>query len=404
MSSTYLNAWRVAAIILVGLNLRPVLASVPPLLDRLQAAIALSDSAAGLLTALPVFVMGLGALSVAPLRRMMREHHAIAVGVALVMAATACRLWAHDANLMLLTGVIAGLGIAVTQALLPYTIKAQFSSGVSAIMGLYSTAIMGGAAVASVASPVLAERVGWPQALAAWSVPAAAALLCWLLVYRLGAVAPLATKATKATKAAKAANATNAAGQPASGRSHRWLLAVFFGLGTGAYTLVLAWLPPYYTALGWTPVSAGQLLGAVTVAEIVAGLLVSAAIGRLRDRRVALFAAVGLLTLGLLGLIFAPVLLAWPAAVLAGLGIGALFPLSLIVTMDHASTPAQAGRLASFVQGVGYLIAALFPFAAGVIRQHLSGLRPAWMLMAGICLILFAIAARLRPPHGNGKP
>ncbi|HBL65277.1 MAG TPA: MFS transporter, partial [Achromobacter sp.] len=89
----------------VGLNLRPVLASVPPLLDRLQAAIALSDSAAGLLTALPVFVMGLGALSVAPLRRMMREHHAIAVGVALVMAATACRLWAHDANLMLLTGV-----------------------------------------------------------------------------------------------------------------------------------------------------------------------------------------------------------------------------------------------------------------------------------------------------------
>ena len=395
MSSTYLNAWRVAAIILVGLNLRPVLASVPPLLDRLQAAIALSDSAAGLLTALPVLVMGLGALSVAPLRRMMREHHAIAVGVALVMAATACRLWAHDANLMLLTGVIAGLGIAVTQALLPYTIKAQFSSSVSAIMGLYSTAIMGGAAVASVASPVLAERVGWPQALAAWSVPAAAALLCWLLVYRSGAVAPLATKAAKAT---------NAAGQPVTEHSHRWLLAVFFGLGTGAYTLVLAWLPPYYTALGWTPVSAGQLLGAVTVAEIVAGLLVSAAIGRLRDRRVALFAAVGLLTLGLLGLIFAPVLLAWPAAVLAGLGIGALFPLSLIVTMDHASTPAQAGRLASFVQGVGYLIAALFPFVAGVIRQHLSGLRPAWMLMAGICLILFAIAARLRPPHGNGKP
>ncbi|MDX3983680.1 MAG: MFS transporter [Achromobacter sp.] len=398
MSSTYLNAWRVAAIILVGLNLRPVLASVPPLLDRLQAAIALSDSAAGLLTALPVLVMGLGALSVAPLRRMMREHHAIAVGVALVMAATACRLWAHDANLMLLTGVIAGLGIAITQALLPYTIKAQFRSGVSAIMGLYSTAIMGGAAVASVASPVLAERVGWPQALAAWSVPAAAALLCWLLVYRVGTVAPLATDATKAAKA------TNAAGQPVTGHSHRWLLAVFFGLGTGAYTLVLAWLPPYYTALGWTPVSAGQLLGAVTVAEIVAGLLVSAAIGRLRDLRVALFAAVGLLTLGLLGLIFAPVLLAWPAAVLAGLGIGALFPLSLIVTMDHASTPAQAGRLASFVQGVGYLIAALFPFVAGVIRQHLSGLRPAWMLMAGICLILFAIATRLRPPHGNSKP
>ncbi|WP_332608154.1 MFS transporter [Achromobacter sp. ESBL13] len=389
MSSTYLNAWRIAAIILVGLNLRPVLASIPPLLDQLQAAIALSDSAAGLLTALPVFVMGLGALSVAPLRRRMREHHGIAVGVALVMAATACRLWASDANLMLLTGVIAGLGIAVTQALLPYFIKAQFSSGVSAIMGLYSTAIMGGAALASVASPVLAQRVGWPQALAAWAMPAAAALLCWLAVNRVGAVAPLIA---------------NAAGHAHTARSRRWLLAVFFGLGTGAYTLVLAWLPPYYTALGWTPAAAGQLLGAVTVAEIGAGLLVSVAIGRLHDRRMALFMAIGLLLLGLLGLLFAPLLLAWPAAVLAGLGIGALFPLSLIVTMDHAATPAQAGSLASFVQGVGYLIAALFPFAAGVIRQHLSGLRPAWMLMAGICLILFVLAVRLRVPHAYGKP
>ena len=390
VSSTYLNAWRVAAIILVGLNLRPVLASVPPLLDLLQAATRMPDSAAGLLTALPVFVMGLGALGVAPLRRWIGEQSGIAVGVALVMAATACRLWASDANLMLATGVIAGLGIAVTQALLPYYIRARFPTSASAIMGLYSTAIMGGAAVASVAAPVLAERAGWPWALAAWALPAAAALLCWLLVNRHAAAHPAHTSVT--------------AGLARTPRSRRWLLAVFFGLGTGAYTLVLAWLPPYYTALGWTPVAAGQLLGAVTVAEIVAGLAVSLAIGRLSDRRVALFVAIGLLALGLLGLIMAPAQLAWPAAVLSGLGIGALFPLSLIVTMDHAATPSEAGRLASFVQGVGYLIAALFPFVAGLIRQHLAGLRPAWMLMAGICLVLFAIALRLRTPQVAIKP
>jgi len=92
-----------------------------------------------------------------------------------------------------------------------------------------------------------------------------------------------------------------------------------------------------------------------------------------------------------------PATLAWPAAVLAGLGIGALFPLSLIVAMDHAATPLEAGRLASFVQGVGYLIAALFPFAAGLIRQHLADLTPAWTLMTLICLVLFAMAIRFRP-------
>ncbi|WP_313463813.1 MFS transporter [Achromobacter sp.] len=386
MSSPRFNAWRIAAIILVGLNLRPVLASVPPLLDWVQASTHMSDAVAGLLTALPVFVMGLGALSVAPLRRLIGEPLGVAAGIALVTAAIAGRFWADHTSLMLASGVVAGLGIAVTQALLPSYIKTRFAAGSSAIMGVYSTAIMGGAAVASVASPIVAQRAGWLQALAVWALPAAIALAAWLLVNR--------------------ASPTPIAGQGTSSplrtpRQRAWLLAVFFGLGTGAYTLVLAWLPPYYTALGWSAISAGQLLGAVTAAEIAAGLLVSLCIGRLPDRRPALFVAIGALFLGLAGWIAAPAALAWPAAILAGLGIGALFPLSLIVAMDHAATPSEAGRLASFVQGVGYLIAALFPFAAGLIRQHLADLTPAWILMTLICLVLFAMTIRFRPPSAT---
>lgn len=376
------NAWRIVAIILVGLNLRPVLASVPPLLDLVQAATRLSDSAAGLLTALPVFIMGLGALAAAPLRRVVNEQQGVALGLVLIAAATAGRHWAGLPHVMLATGLTAGLGIAITQALLPIYIKTRLPAQASRIMGLYSTAIMGGAAIASVAAPLAAQGGAWPDALALWAVPAGLALLCWLAVARR-APAPAAAAARAATARAP--------------RSRVALLAAFFGLGTGAYTLVLAWLSPYYTARGWTPLAAGQLLGAVTVAEIVAGLAVSVGIGRLPDRRPALYAAVAALLAGLAGLVVAPDALAWPAAILAGLGIGALFPLSLIVTMDHAATPAEAGRLASLVQGAGYLIAALFPFAAGLVRQHLADLAPAWIAMMFICLALFAMAARLRP-------
>ncbi|WMD22064.1 MFS transporter [Achromobacter seleniivolatilans] len=396
MSSSRINTWRIVVIVLVGLNLRPVLASVPPLLDLVLAATRMSDTVAGLLTALPVFVMGLGALSVAPLRRLLGEELGVVVGLALITAATAGRLWAGNTGLMLATGVVAGLGIAVAQALLPIYIKTRFATGSSGVMGLYSTAIMGGAAVASVASPLMAQRASWLEALAVWSLPAAAAMLGWLLVMRLTAAAQEAVPIADANATPSPVPPSALAPVPTP-RSRIWLLAVFFGLGTGAYTLVLAWLPPYYTALGWTPVAAGQLLGAVTAAEIVAGLLVSLCIGRLPDRRIALFLAIGALALGLMGWILAPAALAWPAAVLAGLGIGALFPLSLIVAMDHARTSLEAGRLASFVQGIGYLIAALFPFAAGLIRQHLSDLTPAWILMTLICLVLFAMASRFRP-------
>lgn len=40
-----------------------------------------------------------------------------------------------------------------------------------------------------------------------------------------------------------------------------WLLMVFFGIGTGAYTLVLAWLPPYYIQLGLDATQSGLMLG-----------------------------------------------------------------------------------------------------------------------------------------------
>lgn len=110
-----------------------------------------------------------------------------------------------------------------------------------------------------------------------------------------------------------------------------------------------------------------------------------------------MLAAIGALLVGLLCLSLAPLPLAWPAALLTGLGIGALFPLSLIVAMDHGESASDAGVVVGFVQGGGYVLAAVLPLVAGLLRQHLSNLTPAWWLMAGLCLVLALIAPRLRP-------
>lgn len=360
-------AWRLAAVILVGLNLRPALASIGPLLDTIQRASGLSDSAASLLTTLPILLMGALGLVAPWLARRVGVRAGVGLGVALIGLACAARVAA---------------GAPAAQALLPAFIKTQFAARAGSVMGFYSTSIMGGAVFASVATPFAAHAIGWTCALAGWALPAAAAALLW----------PLATRAT-----ARPAHA-----RPAARRAHgarAWLLAAFFGLGTGAYTLVLAWLPPYYVSLGWSPEAAGGLLGGVTLAEVVAGLTVSALVERLPDRRPALFMALVSLFAGLIALIAAPLGLALPASLLLGLGIGALFPLSLIVTLDHASSAAEAGALTGFVQGVGYLIAGLFPFVAGVIRQSVADLSPAWGFMAAVCIAMAAMAARFAPPR-----
>jgi CP family cyanate transporter-like MFS transporter len=127
-------------------------------------------------------------------------------------------------------------------------------------------------------------------------------------------------------------------------------------------------LPPFYVELGCTADVAGYLLAGLAVMEVLAGLIVSAVINRFPDRR-GLLAASLLAILGGLGCLIA-MPLTLPAMVLLGLGIGSLFPLSLIVTLDHADDPARAGRLTAFVQGGGYLIASIMPFAAGWMRSR----------------------------------
>jgi CP family cyanate transporter-like MFS transporter len=371
-----------AAIVLVGINLRPTMATIGPLLDVIQRETGLSDTGASLLTTLPVALMGLCMLGAGRLQAALGERRGIASGVLLILLACLGRWVWTGAGALLATAILGGIGIAMVQALMPAVIRQRAGKHTATIMGIYSTAIMGGAMVSSTASPWLAQGLTWGAALGVWLLPALVGLVAWCLATSPSDVASV-----------------NTVRRPVHRNRRGWLLLGFFGLGTGAYTLVLAWLPPFYTQLGWSPEAAGALLGALTCAEVASGIAVSALIGRAPDRRVALLMSIGALLAGMLGFSLAPGALAWPAAVLAGFGIGALFPLSLIVAMDHGDNPADAGAIAGFVQGGGYLLAAVLPFVAGLLRENLADLTPAWWLMAALCLVLAAVAVPLRPGH-----
>lgn len=376
----------IVAIVAVALNLRPALAAIGPLLDMIQGATGATNTQASLLTTLPVFVMGVCALAGARISGWLNERIGIALGVALVAVACAARYAGTQTYGLLLTAVLAGVGIALVQTLLPAFIKRNFAHDMGRVFGLYTTGIMAGAAVAAASAAGLAGSFGWPAALAFWSVPALLALPLWLKAAqgRADATSPLHRTARTAPRS--------------FWRNLRaWELMLFFGIGTGAYTLVLAWLPPFYTSLGWEPSAAGFLLGGLTLAEVMAGLAVSAWIGRFADRRKPLAAVLTLLICGLICLVLAPLKLALLACLLLGIGIGALFPLSLIVAMDHLDDPAQAGMLAAFVQGGGYLIASFMPLLAGVLRDRFASLTEAWIVMLAGAVVLLALALRFSP-------
>ncbi|MCP1637606.1 MFS transporter [Kerstersia gyiorum] len=142
---------------------------------------------------------------------------------------------------------------------------------------------------------------------------------------------------------------------------------------------------------------AGILLAVLTLFEVVAGFLVAWLAPRSPDRRYLLAGCTVLATAGYLMLAWMPLAAPWLIIAMLGLGIGALFPLTLILAMDHASQPRHAGVLAAFVQGIGYLVAGVLPFAAGQLRDSLGSLEAAWSLMAGLVLLSLVLVVQASP-------
>jgi CP family cyanate transporter-like MFS transporter len=150
---------------------------------------------------------------------------------------------------------------------------------------------------------------------------------------------------------------------------------------------------------GWSEQNAGLLLGLLTAMEVVSGLLTPAIANRSRDRRWVLVVLLALIMGGFCGLILSPqhLSLLWPC--LLGLGIGGLFPMSLIVSLDHIDNPQRAGGLTAFVQGIGYLIAGLSPLIAGMIRDQLGSFEWAWWSLTGVMALMLVMVLRFNPRH-----
>ncbi|MBC3775018.1 cyanate transporter [Pseudomonas sp. SWRI99] len=376
--------WLMLAIMLVALNLRPSMAAVGPLLSAIRGDIALSFGVASLLTMLPVMAMGLAMFVGLGIARRLGEQRTLLLSLLIIGLATLSRLLVDSAAELIASAVLAGLGIALIQALMPALIKSRFPDSVALCMGLYVTSIMGGAAIAASFAPLVLAHTGqWRSGLAIWAALALLALLfVWSQRHNL----------TRPTAKASRQDALFS-------NARAWLLAIFFGLGTASYTCVLAWLAPYYVENGWSEQNAGLLLGFLTAMEVISGLVVPAIANRSRDRRWVLAALLGLIIGGFCGLILSPqsLSLLWPC--LLGLGIGGLFPMSLIVSLDHLDDPQRAGGLTAFVQGIGYLIAGLSPLLAGLIRDRLGSFEWAWWSLTLVMVVMLLMTLRFDPRH-----
>lgn len=186
----------------LGINLRPILTGIGPLLEEITAGTGLGFQGASLLTVLPVLCMGLVALLLPWLGRWLAEHRGIVCGLLAIAAACLWRLELDSGLALIASAALAGSGVAIIQALVPGVVKRWFPRRVPAAMGLYSASLMAGGGTAAVLSPRIAEHFSnWQAGLGAWTVPALLALLLWMFA-RPREVLPSAARGRSGTSSA----------------------------------------------------------------------------------------------------------------------------------------------------------------------------------------------------------
>ncbi|MDG4823165.1 MFS transporter [Asanoa sp. WMMD1127] len=383
MTGRLRTAGWLAAVLLAALNMRPAIASVPPIVDAVRDALGLSSSAAGVLTSVPVVCMGLFAPAAAWAAARWGTGRTMALALALLAVATTVRPLAGVGVLYTAT-VLAGVAIAVGGALMPALVRSRFPDRVGPVTGLYTTALISGALIGAGGTEPLRAWLGdsWRAALAIWALLAVLALVLWLVVRPAGpgALSPAAGPAV-------------AGGWSPWRDRGAWMVTLYMGGQSLLYYAPLAWLAARYTELGWSAARAGGLLALFSATQVVSAL-VAPALAR-RDPRPAIVVSllVAVACLGLIGV--APLAAPELWAALLGVGVGANFSLALTVVGQIAPTPADTPRASGMAFFVGYLLAAAGPVAVGFLHDLTGGFRAPFLALVGfgVAVLAFGWAA-----------
>ncbi|GGJ81920.1 putative transporter YycB [Lentibacillus kapialis] len=377
----------ITGIIIIAFNLRAAITSVGPLANVIGDDLGLASWSVGILTSLPLIAFAVMSPVAPKLGDKYSNETVLINGMVVLLIGILTRL--VPIPIFLFGGtLLIGLGIAVSNVLLPGIIKERFPNRVPLMTSVYSIAMGLVAALASGVSVPLANKVGlgWEWSLAVWSFPAFAGIVIWVYF-------------VKRRRAANEVSVQYVAASDVRMWKSRlaWEVAVFLGLQALLYYVIIAWLPAILQDYGVNSGTAGWMLSYAQFIGLPASLLPMLA-GKLKSQSgmtigVCLSAAVGTA-----GLLFGQSNVIMIASVtLLGIATGGLFPLALSFLGMRTGDARQAAELSGMAQALGYFLAALGPIAIGSLNDITSGWEvPLTMLL--IVSILMAIVG-----YGAGR-
>jgi MFS transporter, CP family, cyanate transporter len=411
-----------AGIVVLAVNLRAAITSLPPIFPELHNALHLSAGGQALLATVPVLCFAVFSGIAAPLSRTFGDERVL--GSALLLLAAGLLARGADPAVLLFPGtVLAGGAIALMNVLLPSLVKRRRPDRAGLLIGLYLLALSGGAIAGSLIAVPVYQATGGSAAvrvtLGLWALPALLGAAVWLpqLRYRTlpGVPRPARRRPGRdvprpdqpAESLAQAAPDGPAGARPARLGLWRnaltWQVTAFMGLQSLSYYATLSWFPTLLRDEGASAVHAGTLLALMNLGNAVTGLLVPVLAHRFADQRLLAVGWMVVTGVGLAGAGLGPLAAAAPFIFVLGLGQGASLGLGIFYTMARAPDPVTAASLSAFAQSIGYLLAASGPLLLGYLHTATGGWTvPVWVLMGVVALQLVTgwLAGRARTVPG----
>lgn len=336
---------------LAAINLRTVLLAVPPILPLIRQDLGLSYTATGLLTSLPILLMGLAAVPGAFLIARVSARSAVAVGLVLLGAGTLLRALVPSALPIFGFTVVLSLGIAIAQPAMTVLVRQWFPNHIGLATGIYSNGlIIGEVIAASLTIPTLTllGPDNWRGTFVLWGIPIVVTLALWLVF---------------APRARWGATARGAVRWQAGWNTWRgWRLGLLLGSGSLVYFAMNTWIPNYEKAIG-RGAEYPLALSILNDMQLPASILVVVFARLLAGRRWPLIVSGVLCVIGIFGWLFLPsASLLWVG--MLGLGSSAVFLLSLALPALLAPEAEVAGYTGLMLT-LGYTNAFFGPLIGG---------------------------------------